>query len=456
MIILALFISSCSTSICSTPYISVGGDCCLDLNGDGNCENEKESINYENTSSKKIKPNSEMVGDIVFTGANSLYNFTEDDTFSNWPNYYLGNENGKISFSIYGGYHDGITKKFNNDILPILLENYSDKVRFEFKLLPKDFILIDRLAEEAVYCAGEQGFFWEYHNKLFSEKTLTKSDFNIFAFEMGLDVIAFEDCMASSKYKPLLEAYVENFDKDHVGIIPTFWINEEKRVSGFRSLNYFEEILDEYLKYSKEYEIKKKIIVSSQGDSYIIFPSIAVKDITLKNSYYSNKIDFIESKIYFSADDIDHKDSIFSKDEAILNIDFKMKDSNHFGDYSIQLTSLRTVGEMYHNHYGGVATDLLFFGESGRGTNLLPKTNTHVYVWGKGKLFKNNNLIYDDLFVDFYVVDGVREEGKITNSQEDDIEAYAFIQRSSGEDIEDFEGGKLYLFWEDSINFKSV
>ena len=455
MVFLTLFVSACGTSICSTPYISNGGICCLDSNEDGFCDSEENLIENINNLSEKKSPNSEMVGDIIFTGGNGdSYNFSEEE--SNWPNYYLGAEDGKISFSIFGGYHNGITKKFNNDILPLLLENYSDKVRFEFKLLPKDFVLVGRLAEEAVYCAGEQGFFWEYHNKLFSEEVLTESDFNIFAFEIGLDVVEFEDCMATSKYKPLLEAYVETFNKDHVGILPTYWINEEKRISGFRSPNYFEEVLDEYLKYSKDYEIKKKIIFSAQGDSYVVLPGIAIRDITIKNSYYSNKIDFVESKIYFSADDIDYTDSIFSKDGALLNIDFNMKETSLFGDYSIQLTSLRNVGEMSNNHYGGVATDLSFFGESGRGTNLLPRTNTYVYVWGKGKLFKDGSLVYDDLIIDFYVVDGIRENGKIINSQEGDIEAYAFVQRFSGEDMVDFEGGKLYLFWEDSINFKSV
>ena len=113
------------------------------------------------------------------------------------------------------------------------------------------------------------------------------------------------------------------------------------------------------------------------------------------------------------------------------------------------------MGDVGDNHYGGVASDLFFFGNTGRGTELLPRTYVHAYIWAEGAIYSGDKLIYDDLLLEFYVVKGIRENGRIIDMQEDDLEVYVFVQRPFS-DMQEFEGGKLYIFWEQGLNFKSV
>jgi protein-disulfide isomerase len=54
-------------------------------------------------------------------------------------------------------------------------------------------------AAEASRCAGEQGKFWEMHDRLFSNQT-TLEPAKPHAEAVGLDVAKFEGCLSSGKY----------------------------------------------------------------------------------------------------------------------------------------------------------------------------------------------------------------------------------------------------------------
>jgi hypothetical protein len=136
-------------------------------------------------------------------------------------------------------------------------------------------------------------------------------------------------------------------------------------------------------------------------------------------------------------------------------LDFEKEISNLIVPFTIELKKLQRVGGVGDNHYGGVASDLFFFGNTGRGTDLLPRTYAYAYIWADGVMYSGDEVIYDDLILNFYVIKGVREDGKMTDMQEDDMEVYVFVERPFN-DMYEFEGGKLYLFWEKGINFKSV
>ena len=49
-----------------------------------------------------------------------------------------------------------------------LLEKYGDKVSLEYRHYPLSFHPYAQKAAEASECAGEQGKFWEMHDKMFS------------------------------------------------------------------------------------------------------------------------------------------------------------------------------------------------------------------------------------------------------------------------------------------------
>lgn len=91
-------------------------------------------------------------------------------------------------------------------------------------------------AGEAAYCAGEQGKFWEYHDKLFSSQAgenqgaLAKANLKRFATELGLDGSAFNACLDSGKYTAQVRSETADSEKRGVTGTPSFFINNVKVV----------------------------------------------------------------------------------------------------------------------------------------------------------------------------------------------------------------------------------
>lgn len=86
-------------------------------------------------------------------------------------------------------------------------------------------------------CAHEQGHFWQYHDKVF-ESTLTnptRDDVVKLAGDVGLNVPAFESCLASPRAKERLAADIQEARRVSVSATPTVFINGKK----LPSLNSF-------------------------------------------------------------------------------------------------------------------------------------------------------------------------------------------------------------------------
>jgi protein-disulfide isomerase len=121
---------------------------------------------------------------------------------------------------------------------------YGDKVRIVWKNQPLDFHKDAPLAHEAALAAGEQGKFWQFHDKVFQNQPKIQRDFLFqYAREIGLDMKRFEDALASGRHKPLIEA-----DKREAAALgstgtPAFFING-RFLSGARPFNDFAQIIN--------------------------------------------------------------------------------------------------------------------------------------------------------------------------------------------------------------------
>lgn len=96
-------------------------------------------------------------------------------------------------------------------LLKTAVENNKGKI----KLVWKDFPLPDHAeslpAAEAAQCAGSQGKFWEYNDKLFAaQNNLGIELYNNLAIELGLDTIEFKNCLTEYKSRPLIQ---KNFNE---------------------------------------------------------------------------------------------------------------------------------------------------------------------------------------------------------------------------------------------------
>ena len=108
-----------------------------------------------------------------------------------------------------------------------MLAQYGDRVRLVYRDLPIASLHPDAAqAAMAARCAGEQGKYWAYHDKLFANSPqLDFASLVRFAKESGLDAVSFQTCLASNRYKAEVDADAALAARVGVEGTPTFFFN---------------------------------------------------------------------------------------------------------------------------------------------------------------------------------------------------------------------------------------
>ena len=131
------------------------------------------------------------------------------------------------------------------------------KVRYVFRDFPLDFHKQAPKASEAANCAGEQGKYWEMHDKLFANQNALMVDkLKQYAAEIGLDSGTFDACLDSGKYAEEINRDIEDGKKAGVSGTPSFFIGKSqgkgkeitgKRIVGARPYESFKQVIDQLL-----------------------------------------------------------------------------------------------------------------------------------------------------------------------------------------------------------------
>ncbi len=107
------------------------------------------------------------------------------------------------------------------------------------------------LAAEASECAAEQEQFWPFHDLVFDDQNSGRSSLNedklaSLAAEIGLDTVAFGECLSSGRYGNQIKQ--ESLSAQSMGIrgTPAFLVNGVF-VSGAQPYEVFQEIIEEQL-----------------------------------------------------------------------------------------------------------------------------------------------------------------------------------------------------------------
>jgi protein-disulfide isomerase len=129
-----------------------------------------------------------------------------------------------------------------------LLSRFTKTVKLVHRDFPIDSLHpLARKAHEAARCANEQGKFWEYHDLLYTNAPkASPEDLQTYAKQVGLDTPAFEQCLASGKYKSLVQKDVDEGTRLGVNGTPTFFING-RVLSGAQPFEIFTGIIDDEL-----------------------------------------------------------------------------------------------------------------------------------------------------------------------------------------------------------------
>jgi protein-disulfide isomerase len=128
-----------------------------------------------------------------------------------------------------------------------LRKQYGNKLRVVMKENPLSFHPRAKPAALAALAAGEQGKYWEYHDKLFSNsKALEDADLEKYATEIGLDLNRWKADMTNPKLSALIDRDQALASKLGANGTPAFFING-RFLSGAQPIDNFKTIIDEEL-----------------------------------------------------------------------------------------------------------------------------------------------------------------------------------------------------------------
>ncbi|MCB9527313.1 MAG: thioredoxin domain-containing protein [Myxococcales bacterium] len=143
---------------------------------------------------------------------------------------------------------------FCNRVLPTLKqieEKYGNDVRVVFKHNPLPFHKDAPYAAQAAIAAGNQGKFWEMHDKLFAnQKDLGQDAVLGYAQELGLDMGKFKADVESEAAKAAVKTDMDLANGIGARGTPNFFINGRKLV-GAQPFPNFEKLIDEELAKAK-------------------------------------------------------------------------------------------------------------------------------------------------------------------------------------------------------------
>lgn len=156
----------------------------------------------------------------------------------------LGDSNAPVTMFEYSSHFCSHCINFHNQILPSLIEKYIKTGKV--KLVPRFVSPLE--VNEAILCANDQGYFWQYSDYLFSHsgEITAIDDFKNFAGVLNLDKDQFSQCFDSKKYEEQAKWWFTKAQESQVNYTPTFFINNQ-RIEGNQPLANFEKVIEEEL-----------------------------------------------------------------------------------------------------------------------------------------------------------------------------------------------------------------
>jgi len=170
----------------------------------------------------------------------------------------LGTTVAPVTIVEFSDFQCSFCKKFWADTLPRLKETHIKKGQVRF--IYRHFAILGKHSVEAAKgaeCAGEQGKFWEYHDKLFSNQgglAFTNAKLRRYAQELGLERRPFSRCLDSDTYVKKIEG--ETAVAAFLGArgTPTFFANG-RLLAGAQPFEVFQNVIEDELRKSSS---KKK------------------------------------------------------------------------------------------------------------------------------------------------------------------------------------------------------
>jgi protein-disulfide isomerase len=157
-----------------------------------------------------------------------------------------GDANAPVTIVEWSDYECPFCARFYSQTLDQIRTNYVDtgKVKLVFRDFPLSFHKQAQKAAEAAECAGEQGKYYEMHDKLFEEGVSGGvSSFKQYAVDIGLDTSKFDECLDSGAMASEVAKDMQDGQAAGIRGTPGFIINGQA-VSGAQPFENFKKIIE--------------------------------------------------------------------------------------------------------------------------------------------------------------------------------------------------------------------
>jgi protein-disulfide isomerase len=141
---------------------------------------------------------------------------------------FKGKLDAKVTVIEFSDYQCPFCGRHARDTLPQIEREYvaSGKIRYVFRNFPIESIHPQAFkAHEAANCAGDQGKYWEMHDRLFAfQQALGASELPTHADALGLNREVFEECLASGRHAEKIRSDLKDGMKLGIRGTPTFLV----------------------------------------------------------------------------------------------------------------------------------------------------------------------------------------------------------------------------------------
>ncbi len=144
----------------------------------------------------------------------------------------MGNKDASVKVVEFADFQCPYCQLYWQQVEPTIIKDYISTGKISYTYSPMAFLGQESFdAAEAVYCANDQGKFWEYRDMLFANHTgenvgdFTEAKLKSFAAKLNLDTAAFNECLTSNKYQSAVDEANNYASSQGVNSTPTIIVN---------------------------------------------------------------------------------------------------------------------------------------------------------------------------------------------------------------------------------------
>lgn len=140
---------------------------------------------------------------------------------------FRGDSRARVAIMEYSDFECSFCAKYVREIYPRIDKDYvqSGRIKYFFRDLPAPGETNAWLKARAARCAGEQGKFWEAHDRLFATQAEPAGlDWALHAQALGLDGEKFKACLASDRYSENIRMSIAAARRSGIYGTPAFLI----------------------------------------------------------------------------------------------------------------------------------------------------------------------------------------------------------------------------------------